>query len=160
MGAVEVGECLPAAQAGAGIFERELFGVGEQDVDRVAELVGDSAVGGDLGEFVGLIRSDPSLVQCIAHCGECCDGLGQFAGAGDVSVRPVRVGLEPALHRVVIVDSGDAAAFTFGDERCHLGVEAPMGEFQAAEVFGEGVVAELGELIDNGGQHGNRIQNM
>ena len=61
---------------------------------------------------------------------------------------------------MVIVDSGDAAAFTFGDERCHLGVEAPMGEFQVAEVFGEDVVVEIGELIENGDQHRSRIQNM
>ncbi|TFH16240.1 MAG: hypothetical protein E4H05_07350, partial [Acidimicrobiales bacterium] len=55
---VEVGEDLPAAQAGASVVVRQLFGLFQQDVDRVGEQVAAARVGADAGEFVRLDGAD------------------------------------------------------------------------------------------------------
>ena len=60
---------------------------------------------------------------------------------------------------MVVVDGGDVAALARSDDRRLFGVQPTKLELHGAKSFGQGVVVEPVELIDNGGQHGPMVTN-
>jgi hypothetical protein len=80
--AVEVGEDLPSLQAGSRSVEVQLFGLFQQHVDRVDELVAAARIGACPGQLVCLRGPDPADVKGLAHLGKVVDESGEPADSG------------------------------------------------------------------------------
>jgi hypothetical protein len=156
---VEVGEDLPPTQARAGVVVRELLGLFEQDVDGVDELVAAPGIGPDPCEFVGLGGADVAGVECLTDVGEIVDEARQLAQPVALRSGVVGVRLQPAVHRVVMIDDVDRAALPFGDDGSHLGLDPPPLQLELPEPVGQGRIVEFPERVDNGGQHEFMIPN-
>jgi hypothetical protein len=158
--AIEVGEDLPAAQAGSGLVEAQLLCLFEQHVDRVDQLVAAARIGTHPGQLVGLSGADVAVPEGVADLGDGVDESSEPAQPIALGARIVRVRLEPPGDRVVVVDDMDRAPLALGHDRCHLGLDPTTLQLETTEGLGEGRVIEVPERVDNRGQHGSMISNM
>ena len=152
-GSVEVRKRLPAARDDTEVVEHEVLGVAQQGRGHRFELVADSRVRRQSGDFVRLRDADVALRESFHQVGHHIERPGQLAQPCSVGTRAIRLRCDPLLHRAMAVSGVERPPLPLPHDAGHLCFDRSALQLEFTKPGRQRVVVAVCDPIDEPGLH-------
>lgn len=149
VGAVVVGEQLPAPHTGAQIGGIEHLGLLQQQRSHLGESVAAPGVGPGPGKFLSPRHPDPPLDERVGNAGYGVDHLAEPAPVRGLRGRAVERRSQVGGHRVVTIDGSEPAMFRRGDRHRLFARHASTLDLEVPQPVIQRAIIEPGKVLSD-----------